>query len=122
MNIHEYQAKELLKQYGVAVLRRYVAWTPEEAAEAGEQTAGSGLCGEVADPCRRPRGGPLRRRSERQGRRARLRSRPKRRAPRRGDARPYAGDKANRPGRAARCIACTSRRAATSSASSICRS
>ena len=31
MNIHEYQAKELLKTYGVAVLDGYVAWTPEEA-------------------------------------------------------------------------------------------
>src|SRR3978361_1118681 len=31
MNIHEYQAKELLKGYGVAVLDGYVAWTPEEA-------------------------------------------------------------------------------------------
>ena len=27
MNIHEYQAKELLKRYGVAVLDGYVAWT-----------------------------------------------------------------------------------------------
>ncbi len=32
MNIHEYQAKELLKGYGVAVLDGYVAWTPDEAA------------------------------------------------------------------------------------------
>ena len=31
MNIHEYQAKELLKTYGVAVLAGHVAWTPEEA-------------------------------------------------------------------------------------------
>ena len=31
MNIHEYQAKELLKQYGVAVLDGAVAWRPEEA-------------------------------------------------------------------------------------------
>ena len=31
MNIHEYQGKELLKKYGVAVLDGYVAWTPEEA-------------------------------------------------------------------------------------------
>ena len=31
MNIHEYQAKELLKTYGVAVLDGFVAWTPEEA-------------------------------------------------------------------------------------------
>ena len=34
MNIHEYQAKELLRQYGVPVLDGGVAWTPEEAVEA----------------------------------------------------------------------------------------
>ncbi len=34
MNIHEYQAKELLRGYGVAVLAGHVAWTPEEAAAA----------------------------------------------------------------------------------------
>jgi succinyl-CoA synthetase beta subunit len=32
MNIHEYQAKELLKRHGVAVLDGYVAWTADEAA------------------------------------------------------------------------------------------
>jgi len=31
MNIHEYQAKELLAKYGVAVLKGGVAWSPEEA-------------------------------------------------------------------------------------------
>jgi succinyl-CoA synthetase beta subunit len=37
MNIHEYQAKSLLGQYGVAVPRGYVAYTPDEAlAKAGE--------------------------------------------------------------------------------------
>jgi len=30
MNIHEYQAKELLRGYGVAVLQGFVAWTPED--------------------------------------------------------------------------------------------
>jgi len=34
MNIHEYQGKELLKGYGVAVLDGYVAWTPQEAEQA----------------------------------------------------------------------------------------
>src|SRR5271170_2265387 len=34
MNIHEYQAKELLKGYGVAVLDGHIAWTPDEAAAA----------------------------------------------------------------------------------------
>src|ERR1700692_1639954 len=32
MNIHEYQAKELLKRHGVAVPDGYVAWTADEAA------------------------------------------------------------------------------------------
>jgi succinyl-CoA synthetase beta subunit len=34
MNIHEYQGKSILSQYGVAVQRGYVASTPEEAKEA----------------------------------------------------------------------------------------
>jgi succinyl-CoA synthetase beta subunit len=40
MNIHEYQAKELLRGYGVAVLEGHVAWTPEEAAEAAAKLPG----------------------------------------------------------------------------------
>ena len=36
MNIHEYQAKELLRRYGVAVLDGYAAWTPAEAAAAAK--------------------------------------------------------------------------------------
>ena len=40
MNIHEYQAKELLGRYGVAVLQGHVAWTPEEAAEAARKLPG----------------------------------------------------------------------------------
>ncbi len=40
MNIHEYQAKELLKTYGVAVLEGHVAWTGEEAAEAARKLPG----------------------------------------------------------------------------------
>ena len=40
MNIHEYQAKELLKQYGVAVLPGHVAWTPEEAEAAARKLPG----------------------------------------------------------------------------------
>ena len=34
MNIHEHQAKELLKDLGVDVLDGYAAFTPEEAAKA----------------------------------------------------------------------------------------
>jgi succinyl-CoA synthetase beta subunit len=40
MNIHEYQAKELLRRYGVAVLEGHVAWTPEEAAAAAAKLPG----------------------------------------------------------------------------------
>ncbi|HEX4261721.1 MAG TPA: ADP-forming succinate--CoA ligase subunit beta [Acetobacteraceae bacterium] len=40
MNIHEYQAKELLKRHGVAVLDGRIAWTPEEAAAAAEALPG----------------------------------------------------------------------------------
>ena len=42
MNIHEYQAKELLRGYGVAVLDGHVAWTPDEAV-----AAAAGLPGPV---------------------------------------------------------------------------
>ncbi len=40
MNIHEYQAKELLRGYGVAVLEGHVAWTPEEAVQAAAKLPG----------------------------------------------------------------------------------
>lgn len=37
MNIHEYQAKEILKKYGVAVQEGFVAETPEQAMEAAQK-------------------------------------------------------------------------------------
>ncbi|WP_085901933.1 ADP-forming succinate--CoA ligase subunit beta [Kiloniella majae] len=40
MNIHEYQAKELLRKYGVAVPRGSVAFTPEEAENAARELGG----------------------------------------------------------------------------------
>ena len=40
MNIHEYQAKELLRGFGVAVLDGHVAWTPDEAAAAAAKLPG----------------------------------------------------------------------------------
>jgi succinyl-CoA synthetase beta subunit len=40
VNIHEYQAKELLKTYGVAVLDGHIAWTPEEAEAAAAKLPG----------------------------------------------------------------------------------
>ena len=43
MNIHEYQAKDLLRQYGVAVLNGKMATTPEAAQAAAEELGGQ-LC------------------------------------------------------------------------------
>ena len=40
MNIHEYQAKGLLAEYGVATLRGKVAYTPEEAEAAARELGG----------------------------------------------------------------------------------
>ncbi|MCX7931794.1 MAG: acetate--CoA ligase family protein, partial [Rhodovarius sp.] len=40
MNIHEYQGKELLRRYGVAVLEGHVAETPEEAEAAARRLPG----------------------------------------------------------------------------------
>ena len=40
MNIHEYQAKELLRGFGVAVLEGHAAWTPEEAAAVAARLLG----------------------------------------------------------------------------------
>jgi succinyl-CoA synthetase beta subunit len=41
MNIHEYQAKQLLAKYGVTVPRGTVAYTPDEAAKAAGDLGGS---------------------------------------------------------------------------------
>ncbi|OCA82250.1 succinate--CoA ligase subunit beta [Bacillus sp. FJAT-27225] len=43
MNIHEYQGKELLKQYGVSVPKGKVAFTVEEAVDAAKEL-GSSVC------------------------------------------------------------------------------
>ncbi len=40
MNIHEYQAKELLKKFGINVPRGHVAFTPAEAVKAAETLGG----------------------------------------------------------------------------------
>src|SRR5271165_7117002 len=40
MNIHEYQAKELLKRHGVAILDGFIAWTVDEAAAAAAKLPG----------------------------------------------------------------------------------
>ncbi len=41
MNIHEYQAKEVLRKYGVATLKGKVANTPEEAVKAAQDVGGN---------------------------------------------------------------------------------
>jgi succinyl-CoA synthetase beta subunit len=41
MNIHEYQAKEVLRKYGVATLAGHLAESPEKAVEAAKQIGGS---------------------------------------------------------------------------------
>lgn len=41
MNIHEYQAKEVLRKYGVATLKGVVAHSPDEAVAAAKQVGGS---------------------------------------------------------------------------------
>ena len=40
MNIHEYQAKALLAEYGVTVLKGHIAYTPEEAEKAARDLGG----------------------------------------------------------------------------------
>jgi succinyl-CoA synthetase beta subunit len=40
MNIHEYQAKDLLRKFGVAVPRGKVAYTPAEAEAAAKELGG----------------------------------------------------------------------------------
>ena len=37
MNIHEYQGKDILRKFGVAVPNGIVAYSPEEAKQAAEQ-------------------------------------------------------------------------------------
>jgi succinyl-CoA synthetase beta subunit len=40
MNVHEYQGKQILKQYGVVVPNGHVAFTPDEAVEAAKKLGG----------------------------------------------------------------------------------
>ncbi len=44
MNIHEYQAKEILAKYGVAVPKGRVAFTPDEAEDIAKNFMGDKLC------------------------------------------------------------------------------
>ena len=57
MDIHEYQAKELLAKFGVPVPRGGLAYSPEQAAYRAREIGGDALGGQGADPLRRPRQG-----------------------------------------------------------------
>ena len=57
MNIHEYQAKAVLREFGVPVPRGHAAFTVEEAVKAARDLGAAGAGGEGADPRRRPRQG-----------------------------------------------------------------
>ena len=71
MNIHEYQAKELLAKFGVPVPAGFAAMSVEEAVAAAKLLPGPSVGGESADPCRRSRQGQVHRAWPRcQGRRS----------------------------------------------------
>ena len=59
MNIHEYQAKELLAKFGVPVPAGYAAMSVEEAVAAARKLPGPSVGGQGADPRRRPRQGQV---------------------------------------------------------------
>ncbi len=59
MNIHEYQAKELLAKFGVPVPAGHAAMSVDEAVEAAEAAARAAVGGQGADPRRRPRQGQV---------------------------------------------------------------
>jgi succinyl-CoA synthetase beta subunit len=52
MKVHEYQAKEILKGYGVPVPRGRVAESPEESRKIAEEIGAKRIV-EGSDPCRR---------------------------------------------------------------------
>ena len=64
MNIHEYQAKAVLREFGVPVPRGIPALQRRRSGKGRQRSRRAGLGGESADPCRRPRQG--RRRQGRQ--------------------------------------------------------
>ena len=72
MNIHEYQAKAVLKEFGVPVPRGKAVFTADEAEQRRQGARRTGLGREIADPRRRPRQGQVQGAGRRrQGRRAR---------------------------------------------------
>jgi succinyl-CoA synthetase beta subunit len=71
MNIHEYQAKELLRRYGVAVLDGHVAWTRRRAPKAAKKLPGPVYVVKSQIHAGGRGAGRFKERPERQGRRAR---------------------------------------------------
>ena len=59
MNIHEYQAKALLKGYGAPVADGVADLQGRRGGSRREVAARPALCGEEPDPCRRPRQGQV---------------------------------------------------------------
>ena len=122
MNIHEYQAKALLKSYRRCRSPKACRSSRRSEAEAAAKALPGPLyVVKCADPCRRPRQGQVQgTRPRRQGRRAAGQVGGRSRRQRQGDARPHAGDQADRRRPASRSTASTSRTAPISRASSIC--
>ena len=90
MDIHEYQAKEILARFGVPVPKGALAYSPEQAAYRAREIGGKLLGRQGAGPHRRPRQGWRRQALPQRGRGAGGRRRP---------ARQEAGDASVRPRR-----------------------
>ena len=102
MNIHEYQGKAVLKEFGVPVSARRADLHGRRGRGRGEGTRRSALGGEVPDPCGRPRQGQVQgSRGRREGRRAPRQVDRRGEAVRAADARPHARHRPDRRGRQA---------------------
>ena len=123
MNIHEYQAKALLHEFGVPISQGVPVLRAADSEAAAKTLPRPDLGGEEPDPCRRPRQGQvqgsLRRR---QGRRAHRQVGRRGQRIRQADAGRDAGHGADRRRTASRSTGSTSRKAPTSTRSSISRS
>jgi hypothetical protein len=82
MDIHEYQAKDILARFGVPVPRGGLAWSPEQAAFRARELGAGPMGGQGADPRGRPGRGGGREALPHRGGGAPLRSRPVRQEPR----------------------------------------
>ena len=102
MNIHEYQAKAVLRAFAAPVSNGRAAFTPDEAEAAAQGARRPALGRQIADPRRRPRQGQVQGGvGRRKGRRAARQVGRRGQAIRRADARRDAGDRADRARRQA---------------------